>query len=250
MRPLEDVRRVAAEFATGASAAEVARRTGIPWRTVRKWELAGLEQLLERRLQGVRSGDACIDCPLIERLDMSAYSYLLGQYLGDGTVVRFPRTWRLEIFSDARYPEMLDEIALAMGAVIPASKVARRGKPGCVVTSSYSNHWPCLLPQHGPGPKHTRLIELVDWQRSIVLAEPRPFLRGLVHSDGCRVLNVVNGTPYPRYHFTNRSDDIRNLFAWACGLVGVDCRPSNRWNLSVARRGSVELLDSFIGPKR
>lgn len=39
------------------------------------------------------------------------------------------------------------------------------------------------------------------------------------------------------------------LFGWACGLIGVDCRPNNRWNISVARRASVAILDEFIGPK-
>ena len=31
---------------------------------------------------------------------------------------------------------------------------------------------------------------------------PKEFLRGLIHSDGCRVLNRVNGKGYPRYFFT------------------------------------------------
>ena len=37
---------------------------------------------------------------------------------------------------------------------------------------------------------------------------------------------------------------------WACSLVGVDCRPNNRYQLSVARRASVERMDQFVGPKR
>ena len=83
---------------------------------------------------------------------------------------------------------------------------------------------------------------------------PREFLKGLIHSDGCRATNKVRGAngdcyEYPRYFFTNHSDDIRELFTWACGLIGVDCRPNNRWNISVARRASVAVLDEFIGPK-
>lgn len=55
---------------------------------------------------------------------------------------------------------------------------------------------------------------------------------------------------YPRYFFTNHSADIRELFQWACGLIGVESRPNNAWNISVAKRQSVAILDSFIGPKR
>jgi hypothetical protein len=64
------------------------------------------------------------------------------------------------------------------------------------------------------------------------------------------VLNWVNGTPYPRYHFSNVSADIREIFGRACDQLGIEWRPNNRWSLSVARRGSVALLDEFVGPKR
>jgi len=50
--------------------------------------------------------------------------------------------------------------------------------------------------------------------------------------------------------FTNVSSDIRGIFGRACDALGVKWRPHNRYSLSVARRGSVALLDEFIGPKR
>jgi hypothetical protein len=43
--------------------------------------------------------------------------------------------------------------------------------------------------------------------------------------------------------------DIKELFRWACTLIGVDTRPVGRWNLSVARRASVARLNEFLGPK-
>jgi hypothetical protein len=54
----------------------------------------------------------------------------------------------------------------------------------------------------------------------------------------------------PRYHFCNVSADIRGIFGRACDQLGVEWRPNNRWNLSVARRGSVTLLDGFVGSKQ
>jgi hypothetical protein len=60
----------------------------------------------------------------------------------------------------------------------------------------------------------------------------------------------VNGTPLPRYHFTNESDDIRALFGRACDRMGIDWRQNNRNTFSVARRARVARLDEFVGPKR
>ena len=98
--------------------------------------------------------------------------------------------------------------------------------------------------------KHLRPIVLEPWQREILDRYPWRFLRGLIHSDGCRGINTIkhpNKTyRYPRYQFSNRSDDIRGLFCDYC----VEWRQMNRWTISVARRDSVALMDRHIGPKR
>jgi hypothetical protein len=136
-----------------------------------------------------------------------------------------------------------------MTQILP-NKVNRIAGQGCFEVYSLSKHWICLFPQHGPGRKHERRIELAGWQQELVDLDPRPLLRGLLHSDGCRVLNWVNGTPYPRYHFSNVSPDIRAIFGRACDALGIEWRPHNSRNLSVAKRDSVALLDAFVGPKR
>jgi hypothetical protein len=186
------------------------------------------------------------------------YVYLLGIYLGDGTISKAPRNvWRLRIFQDQKYPQILAEISEAIVATTGRSP-GRVQKVGCIELYSNWKHWTCLLPQHGPGHKHRRTIALKDWQRRLVQRYPEKMLRGLIHSDGCRVINRVHRPTmagrrtysYPRYHFTNTSADIRSIFAEACELAGVDCRPNNATNVSVARRASVALLDEFIGPKR
>lgn len=134
-------------------------------------------------------------------------------------------------------------------------------KQGCVSVTSYSRHWPCLLPQHGPGRKHERTIALESWQQQIVDAHPWEFIRGLIHSDGCRITNrttrLVGGErkryEYPRYFFSNKSDDIRGLFTDALDKVGVQwttlARGSDPFNISVARKESVALMDAHVGPK-
>ena len=53
-----------------------------------------------------------------------------------------------------------------------------------------------------------------------------------------------------RYGFTNRSDDIRQIFCDACDALGVEWRVMKADTISIARRDSVARLDSFVGPKR
>jgi hypothetical protein len=185
----------------------------------------------------------------------ASYVYLLGVYLGDGMLSRQANgVWRLRVFQDQRYKQLISWCDAAMREVTGGNAVSHLQKLGCIEMVSCWKHWNCLFPQHGVGPKHLRRIQLEAWQRSLVERFPHGFLRGLIHSDGCRAMNNVRGAngdryEYPRYFFTNHSADIRELFVWACGLIGVDCRPNNRWNISVARRASVAILDEFIGPK-
>ncbi len=100
---------------------------------------------------------------------------------------------------------------------------------------------------------------LADWQRAIVDAHPKPFLRGLIHSDGCRTINRfktrlpsgrVAEYEYPRYFFSNLSADIRGLFCEYCERLGIRWTQSNHRNISVSHRASVAALDAFVGPKR
>jgi hypothetical protein len=124
---------------------------------------------------------------------------------------------------------------------------------GCIEVNAHWKHWPCLFPQHGVGPKHARSIRLTNWQKDIVDGNPHLLLRGLIHSDGWRGMNrvTVRGKryAYPRYQFSNRSDDIRQIFCEACDACGVKWRRMNAWNIAVSGRADVARLDLVIGPK-
>jgi hypothetical protein len=179
------------------------------------------------------------------------YSYLLGFYLGDGVISRGRRdVYRLRIKTDSRYPGIIGECVAAMQAVMPDNRVNVQQMPyNAVEIGCSSKAWPLFFPQHGPGPKHRRKIKLAPWQAEIIERHLQQFLRGLIHSDGCRVINRVNGGEYPRYFFSQVSTDIQQIFFEACNRLGIKhCK--NRWNsISIARRDSVALMDSFIGPK-
>ena len=102
--------------------------------------------------------------------DGEAYSYLLGLYLGDGHLATYPRTMRLIITCDAAYPRLIQACAASMASVGLARKVRIQpdAKRRCVRVSGFSKRWPEVFPQHGPGRKHNRKIELEPWQRDIV----------------------------------------------------------------------------------
>ncbi len=156
--------------------------------------------------------------------------------------------WRLRISLDARYPHIIERGRVAI-ADVRGRPPGATDRPGCVEIWSYWKRWVCLFPQHGPGPKHERRIRLEAWQKSVVVTHPEDFLAGLIHSDGCRVLNRVKGYVYPRYFFSNLAADIPDLFVWACTMVGVESRPAGSRNVAVSRKGSVAILDRFVGPK-
>ena len=180
-----------------------------------------------------------------------AYAYLLGLYLGDGCISLLRKTYKLRIVLDTRYPQIIAAAAQATQVVAPNNVVSVvRGAGNYVVVTCHSNYWPKLFPQHGPGVKHNRPIVLDAWQECIVQTYPLQFFKGLYHSDGCRDLNPVNGKDYPRYSFSNKSDDIRGLFCNTCDQLGLHWRTAtNGLCIQIARRPDVAFLDQHVGPK-
>ncbi len=252
MRSRQEVETVRALVAEGLSYSEVSRRTDISRATIRGWATG------TQRLQLPRHPDGCSECRSpphdFANLPSREYTYLLGQYLGDGCISRYQRSTFLRIACCDAYPDVMDETAAAVGAIVPTSKVGRTQAVGCTHVRSYSRQWPCLFPQHGPGRKHERPIVLTDWQIEHCERHPEMLLRGLIHSDGCRGINRIISKAgktyeYPRYSFNNESDDILLIFGAACERVGVRYTWCRNNALAVSRQEDVARLDTFIGPK-
>jgi hypothetical protein len=155
------------------------------------------------------------------------------------------------------WPRIMDDVEAAMRDVLAAS-VCRVRRTGCMEIKAYSKHWVCLFPQHGVGKKHTRRIVLERWQEDVVDRHTGPFLRGLFHSDGCRITNwattrTVDGRTtrreYPRYVFSNKSVDILGLCSASLDRLGIAHRFPRPDMISVARREAVAALDAAVGPK-
>jgi hypothetical protein len=246
----------------GFGARRIAARTGLPVRTITDWLGGKLPRHSRPGPTGGRPED-CLQCghEAHRFSDLPpAYTYLLGLYLGDGFISRGPRSvYRLRITLDLAYPKIVDECEAAIREVSPLNRVHRlprkgndlaRPEPTHVDVSAYSKSWSCLFPQHGPGLKHTRPIELTDWQHTLVLRHPKLMLRGLVHSDGCRFINTGRGGwVCPRYTFSNVSDDIKRIFCETCELLGLHRTRAGQKTIYVSRKADVARMDEFIGPK-
>lgn len=168
----------------GAPNRLVAEHLNIPRGTVGWWRSE------DRKARGERY-EQPTDCPNCtgREFDEIAYAYLLGLYLGDGHIVSKTKQHHLSIFCNATQTGLIAAAEEAMRKVMPLPNVSQRHKTGCVEVKSYTRHWTCMFPQHGPGKKHERPIVLEPWQQGIVDAHPWEFVRGLIHSDGCRITN-------------------------------------------------------------
>ncbi|MGQ4387374.1 transcriptional regulator [Streptomyces sp. SAS_270] len=245
--------RALALVSQGRSMNSVSKELGISRAAIRSWQIR-IEPLDSRR------ANPCPRCSSAPEQpdDPAAYPYLLGLYLGDGCISPSRRGVHfLRIACADAWPGLIDACAEAVQTLRPTNKVFRVQRQGCQYVTCYSKHWPCLFPQHGPGKKHNREIALEPWQQDIVDTHPWQFIRGLIHSDGCRITNwtekAIAGErkryEYPRYFFTNLSGDIIQLFTSTLDALDVDWKQPNGRNISIARKASVALMYAHVGPK-
>ncbi|MFH8793177.1 transcriptional regulator [Streptomyces sp. NPDC017941] len=248
-------KRALALVAQGRSLNSVSKEIGVSRAALRSWQT---------RIEPLKSASGCPRCDGTPSKpeNQASYAYLLGLYLGDGCLSYLHRgVYFLRIACADAWPGLIDACAEAMQVLRPDNKVFRIQRQGCQNVTCYSKHWPCFFPQHGPGKKHTRTIALEAWQQEIVDDHPWEFLRGLIHSDGCRVINwttrLVGGErkryEYPRYFFTNTSTDIIRLCTDTLDRLGVEWKTLHQSRaavtVSIARKASVALMDAHVGKK-
>ncbi|WP_245571150.1 transcriptional regulator [Catelliglobosispora koreensis] len=236
-------------YAQGRGLREIGRILGVPYDAIRYW--CRITTTPDSYHEGLVECPRCIDPPAAPS-PPDQYAYLLGQYLGDGHIVLTARVPVLRIACATAYPAIMAECETAMRMLL-GRRVQRVSRDGCTTVQSCSKHWVCLFPQAGPGRKHERPIVLEEWQREIVHPHAGMFLRGLFHSDGCRVVNTVKVAgrlyEYPRWFFNNESRDILAIAGEALNILNVPWRMNRANSISVAKREAVSILDTFIGFK-
>ncbi len=132
---------------SGLNPSEIARLLGLPRSTVRDW-LAGA-------VPDTKRADSCFVCGAGgDPIELPAdYVYLLGLYLGDGCISAHDRgVYRLRIVFDLK-SGIVRDAATAIDHIRPGAALVQRRPDHCAEVSAYWKHWPCLVPQHGPGKK-------------------------------------------------------------------------------------------------
>ena len=177
-------------------------------------------------------------------LPIPEYTYLLGMYLGDGCISRAPKG----VLAPAHFPRhevrwhLIDECVRSMGGVMPDKPVnVRRTRPGVNCASSQFSFEGVAMPVPSTRPGN----EAQAQHRAQPVAagphrqDPRPLIAGLIHSDGCRVINPSMGHTLPALHVSNNeSADIRRIFCDACDQLGIPWRqPKKRNDLHRSPRG-------------
>jgi hypothetical protein len=131
-----------------------------------------LRRPLQSRRRLAHGRGCCARCsdraPYAPGLTIHAYAYLLGLYLGDGMISAHPRR-RISAASVSR----------------PGISLDRRG------VRRRDEHRPAGEQSVGLSAQ-ARALE--PWQERIVARYPGRLLRGLIHSDGCRLTNT-SGIP-------------------------------------------------------
>jgi hypothetical protein len=243
--------------AAGYNDCQVSRMTGVNRRTICDWRRPTYVPQKPRTPRYTCPG--CWRSAKPIRFTSADYTELLALYLGDGCLSRGLRTWRLRITLDNKYPGIIEDTRRLVRRIFPENSVDVVSRnDNCVAVSVYSQHVPCLFPQHGAGKKHERRIFVEPWQQAHLTTAPWGFIRGCIRSDGCCFVNrtdIHRPEPYEyvSYGFANRSKDIVDLFVGACDRVGVftraNCNPDGRWDVRVNRRASVALMLEHVGYK-
>jgi hypothetical protein len=257
MRTLEELNFIQELISQGKNQSQISKETGIHRKVISK--------IVKEHFLEAYSKAKLFDPSKLTKEQEKAYSYILGQYLGDGHIsLMRKKVYRLTISGDIKYHNIIQEVKDKLSIILPKNSPnlafkKTQGKVNCVAIQVSSKKIKDMFPQHGKGPKHLRPIKLEPWQEDIVKAFPKDFLRGLIHSDGSRYVTKTTAKESTRYCFTNASTDIIALCCNVLQEMNIPYSLSKKairgmmkhhaYNVFIQKKSSVEFLETFIGPK-
>ena len=236
------------KLSEGISQRQIALELGVDHSTIAYWIKHGFTT-------GCKSNISTSEVIKLCNEYSAQYSYILGSYLGDGYIVKFPRTYKLRIYNDSRYDDIINDQLISLRSLFKKNKIStlKRTKSNCIEVSVHCNILPIMFPQHGSGKKHGRDVSLLDWQWDIVWKEPECFIKGLIDSDGSHFLHTqeVKGIARYRYiyQFTNKSLDIVDMYLKIMGKLDISARPTQKkcgvFNIFTNKSDDVKKIDKL-----
>ena len=203
----------------GKNKSQIEKILNIPRKTIGRWINAS--STLDKSNK-IIDFDSYLDTPEKRK----AYSYILAIYLCDGYINNY-KTFRaplIVLYNDSKYVNNTNSWASNLQTIFPTSSIniRKRKQSNCFMVSTYTKKIFDLFPQHGRGAKHTRKLNFADWQLKIIEEFPREFVKGCIESDGSIYIQTIGKYTYKKYTFTNKSEDIIDLFLQTLGLIGIN----------------------------
>lgn len=242
-------------FEEGKNKCEISRLTGIHRATLKDWIFAYQKGIIKLAYQ--HDPQEYLNEFLQSEEKRKAYSFVLGLYLCDGYISQY-KTHRAEcirMFNDVKYEQDTLEWANNLQILFPENKVSiRKLKSNCREVKTYSKRLSLLFPQVGKKCKHERKLIFTEWQMDIIKQYPKEFIRACFQSDGCVFTHTVNNYKYKRYSFTNKSEDIIDLFLFCLKQVGIEkekyLHPQKHFLVQNFKKDQLPLLESIIFEKK
>lgn len=179
------------------------------------------------------------------------YSYILGIYLGDGTISRISGGYKIRIFLDSVYYNIVEECSNNLKILFPKNKVSiHKEKCNMYIITLYSNLLPKLFPQFGKGLKHNRNIILEKFQLDNI--NNIQLIKGLFHSDGSLYKAKIGKYEYFFYNFTNMSKDIIDIYCDALSDMNIKYKlnfNSDVYRVNIYKKVDFAKLYYLIGTK-
>lgn len=129
IRSKEECEKIINLYKTNISIKEIGIKLNIPYNTIKTiiFRYNHNPNYLEKR-----------KCPILS-IDLNSpseewkrnYSYILGQYLGDGHIISTKtlkdnsQVFILRIFSDAKYPKIITDIRYGLSTIFPSNKISK-----------------------------------------------------------------------------------------------------------------------------
>lgn len=170
-------------------------------------------------------------------------AFLIGISLGDGNIQSFPRTDRLLVSLNTKYPELVDYVSLIMSKIFEKEAVVKKvKKSNCMRVWIYQKNISNRLGIPA-GDRRKSILEIPDWiwgSNDFLIW----YLKGLFEAEGSLSIHLPTCT----YNFSFSNKNKKLLENVKKGLVKLGFHPEERNNaIRLRRKADVECFRKLIG---